>query len=82
MKKIGRFERFASSSPVSQVVYQAIPASPTACGLGITFMAPLGPCAQQVEAKMNKAQIDNAKEVFMAWPDIFKFRCVCINTRE
>ena len=45
-------------------------------------MAPLGPCAQQVEAKMNKAQIDNAKEVFMAWPDIFKFRCVCINTRE
>ena len=53
MKKMGRFERLASAKAVSQVVYQAMPAAPIACGLAPRSVG-RGPCAWvgvQVSAK-------------------------------
>lgn len=43
IKKMGRLDRFASANPVSHVVYQAIPDSPTACSFGIILPGVGGP---------------------------------------
>ena len=73
MKKMGRLERLASARPVSQVVYQATPASPTACGLSGTSIALRVPllldprCPQQIAENKNSRQTDNISEFFIPW---------------
>ena len=57
MKKIGRFERLASALAVSQVVYQAIPASPMGCGLAPRSFG-RGPCAARRPAVSPSSEVD------------------------
>ena len=47
MKKIGRFERFASARAVSHVVYQATPDSPMGWGLAPRSVG-RGPCPRAI----------------------------------
>ena len=59
MKKIGRLERLASSSAVSQVVYHATPASPTGWGLAPSCSGRGLPWAERSAVVRLKVAIEN-----------------------
>lgn len=69
IKKIGRLDRFASARPVSQVVYQATPDSPTDWGLSGTDIAPPGNrplflCPKEDDPQISWMHTERAMAIF------------------